>query len=184
MVTEDFLRGAPWGNHFLVNVPDYDLNETKPVSGHLGQIDNQTLQNMESNWNVSFTYDNISNVDCLTRYSDLFGQHSNLMIVVDPFPGSENASLIEYHYNPTGLESFTDRKQQQTWICSDGETGGPRCDHRSDFKRTANHWYKHHHQITHCIAFNIEAGLGYGDCQMKFSPILMLGTFVISGLYL
>ena len=171
-----FLDGAPWGDNFLTNVPDLDDGEPTPIRGHLGIQDTQTLKNMVNNARNDVVFSNISRINCLQRYSDLFAQHSNLMVIVDDYPYSDTSSLVQYHYTASGLVNSQAKIDQREWICANS-TGpdNPDCYHRKEFDRTQSNWDKFGYAIQYCLAQNIEASTGYGNCQMKFSPPLALG---------
>lgn len=178
VAAESFLHGAPWGGSFLTNAPDKDSGEELPLSGRLGKLDNQTLQNMIRNSRDKNVFANLTKFDCLWRYSDLFGQHSNLIIIVDNVTDSNTSSLIEYHYTGSGLKNPRAKRDQREWICANDTVGiAPDCNQREDFVNTAPDWDKYGHPVSYCLAQRIQASTGYGQCQMKFSPPLALGEF-------
>ncbi len=131
---------------------------------------------MVRNSNNKNVFSNLSRYDCLWRYSDRFGQHSNLIIIVDDFDGSNSSSLLEYHYTGSGLGNPQARIDQRKWICANDTMGiAPDCERRKEFTSTESDWDKFGHSVRYCLAQRIEASTGYGQCQMKFSPPLALG---------
>lgn len=177
VVSESFFYGATWGDAFITNVPDRssDLYSTTIVPGVLGKFDNITVSRMANYTQAPNLWTNLTNELCLTRYSDGFGLHSNLMIVVEQYPQENTSSLVEYHYTTSGIGTASGHWDQRYWICSNGTSDGPDCDKRFDFAATANKWVKHGHTVSYCLSWNLENAQGWNDCQIKFSPVLMLG---------
>ncbi|MCJ1423441.1 hypothetical protein MMC29_001324 [Sticta canariensis] len=166
-VSESFLRGAPWGDASRaisksVDWPPKELFDPTTVLKDMqaAALDGRSLLN-RSKW------------DCLETYSDIYGDRSNLLLVIQDAPGSENASLIQYEYR-----SVSRYDGDLNWPCWDTPRTIPEClrpETMSSVK--VDRWTKSGREVLYCMSQKRAKEL----CRLNYSPTIMIVICCVSG---
>jgi hypothetical protein len=110
---------------------------------------------------------NLTKMDCLELYSDMYGNRTNVLMVTEDIPGAEGRSLLEYQYLPASWQ-HTD----VYWPCGDENEGGPNCMRLSDATQDVlNHWTRLNHPVLYCLSQKRTAE----HCRLNYSPVIMIG---------
>lgn len=105
--------------------------------------------------------------DCLETYSDIYGGRSNLLLVSRDAPGSENASLIQYEYQPVSRY-----EGDLNWPCWDTPGTIPECLHPETMGSVeVDRWTKFGREILYCMSHQRVKEL----CRLNYSPTIMIG---------
>ena len=110
---------------------------------------------------------NRSKWDCLETYSDIYGDRSNLLLVIQDAPGSENASLIQYEY-----QSVSRYDGNLNWPCWDTPRTIPECLRPETMSSVeVDRWTKSGRKILYCMSQKRAKEL----CRLNYSPTIMIG---------
>lgn len=161
VVSESFLRGAPWGDASLaisesVDWPPKELFDPITVLKDMqaAALDGRSLVN-RSKW------------DCLKTYSDIYGDRSNLLLVIQDAPGSENASLIQYEY-----QSVSRYDGDLNWPYWDTPRTIPECLRPETMTSVeVDRWTKSGRAVLYCMSQKRAKEL----CRLNYSPTIMIG---------
>lgn len=161
MVSESFLRGAPWGDASSaifksVSWPPKEKFDAVAV-----------LEDMQTTALDGKSLVNRSKWDCLEVYSDIYGDRSNLLLVTRDAHGSDNASLIQYEYQPVSRY-----EGDLNWPCWDTPAIIPEC-LRPETMRAVDidRWTKSGREVLYCMSQKRAKEL----CRLNYSPTIMIG---------
>lgn len=122
----------------------------------------------------------------------MFGSHSTLLVVVEDFPGSENASILNYAWIGSGFDEH-EMHLQESLICNsnscpypgpyddwnwcyEDEILGPKCSTGGFSQERLDNWTKFGHKVLYCMSLR----LGEEYCEINYSYTIMLSKLSFS----
>lgn len=174
VVSENFLRGAPFGNGFVSNSQINATITPGPWNGSGTFAYEWPPLNV---WNRTSAllswptlamdptkFSNMSNSDCLDLYTNNFAHRTNLIVVVQEFPEDANASVHEFSYQYTSVHSAG------MWPCGDvnASLGEISCAPPAN----ARQWNKFNRMVLYCLSEIPPAG---DHCRLNYSPNILIG---------
>ena len=109
---------------------------------------------------------NLTKRQCLNLYSDLYGDRTNVLVVVQDTPESDGMALLEYTYHPAWWYS-----DEVYWPCANGTADGPDCG-KPQVATPSNleAWTKYNHLVLYCLNEKREVQ----HCRLNYSPAISI----------
>jgi len=178
VVSENFLDGAPFGHGYVDNSNGRLTPETwngtygpNPISWPPEQVWNmsEALIEWQNTATNSSVFTNLSNVDCLTQYTNVYGRRTGLLVVTEELQEDANASVHQYVYLPA---SFT--PESQYWPCTFGDQNLKDSNVTCVPPQTENadRWYKFGRKVLYCLS---EVPTSGDHCRLNYSPDILIG---------
>jgi hypothetical protein len=168
IVTESFLHGADRGKSINLTASDadpYPYLYTWPPQ----EVWNQTAALISTQQNA---YDrerfvNLTKLECLRVYNNMYGKRTNVMMVVKDTPDQSGPALLSYIYEPASWYH-----SNMYWPCGDGEDGGPNCINVGAVTQyNLDHWTKWDHPVLYCVSQKLTTE----HCRFNYAPSIMIG---------
>jgi hypothetical protein len=175
VASESFLHGAGIGNRteFMDLGIDPDFNIWPPTN----LWDNwQAFQMTQANATNSLVFENISNKDCIEKYSNVFATRTSLVVITEDFPEDLNASVHQYIYWPAqygGWSRYFPCDDHGNIIENDPKFKNPDCQTLThNTQAVYDEWKKFNRTVLYCLSERSDGG----HCRINYSPNIFIGS--------
>ena len=177
-VSENFLRGAPFGNGFVNN---QNISLTITPGPWIPQGESFVGWPPLEIWNgtsalISWPtaaldpnkFSNMSNLDCLDHYTNTLSRRTNLIFVLEELPEDANASVHQYWYDEGGW------RDSGIWPCDNMNTSLSlvSCIPPEWREDVASEWNKFNRRVLYCLSEIPPPG---DHCRFNYSPDILVG---------
>jgi hypothetical protein len=173
VVSDDFLHGGQFGNNYVDNTNSVSDNWTYTFDNAWPPKDQWDMETALPSWqqdaNDTTIFANLTTVECLRLYTNVYARRTNLIVVTENFPGDFNASVHQYVYIPAVFSDFG-----QYFPCRNGDPTRPTlsCVPPETNPNVIRQWNKFNRTVLYCLSEVPPPG---DHCRLNYSPSILIG---------